>query len=126
MGNSHRVKCPPPCTNIAKIHVDPAEIPKLPNDIDESFINSIYTRNVLIGDSFLDHSSNRQSSDLEIKASMEFTNDYYSMQKKNHMDLEKSEHVIKIQFSNSMLYDILNSHIEISEVPDNSSDSDSC
>lgn len=126
MGNSHRVNCSPSCTSIAKIQVDPAEIPELPYSIDESFINSIYTRKNVIEDSFLEHSSNQQSFDLKTKINMKLTNDYYNMSKKIHMDLEESEHVIREQFSNSILSNILNNHIEISEVPDNSSDSDSC
>ncbi|OMJ81641.1 hypothetical protein SteCoe_17858 [Stentor coeruleus] len=126
MGNSHRIKCPPPCTDIAKIQVDPVEIPELPEVIDESFSNSIYTRNNIIEDSFSDHSSNQQSSDLVIKICMEFTNDYYNMPKKIRMDLEKSEHMLRKQVSDAMLSGILNNHIEISEIPDNSSDSYSC
>ncbi|OMJ67527.1 hypothetical protein SteCoe_35274 [Stentor coeruleus] len=126
MGNSQRIKCSGPSVDIPNNPSVPLEIPELSDIIDFSVIpsNKIETHDKLLEDSFSDHSSNQQSSDLAIRNCFKNMNDVWSMPKKLRNDLDKNAYLLGIEVSEAVYQGIMSNQIEDSEIPEDSSDSD--
>lgn len=126
MGNSQRIKCSGPSVDIPNNPSVQLEVPELSDIIDFSVIpsNKIETHNKLFDDSFSDHSSNQQSSDLAIRNCFENINDFCNMPNKLSNDLDKKAYLLSKEVSEAVYRGIMNNQIEDSYMPDDSSDSD--
>lgn len=124
MGNSQKAKGQAMTADIIKYSEESVEDNKLSESIEVSEMpnNTIDTHNKLNEDSFSEHSSNQQSSDLgNCFKNGNFIGDISS---KFLFDVEKNATVLRKDVLNSIYYGIVDGAMEGIEIPEDCSDSE--